>query len=75
MSYASSQTMGVVATSRGHRPMLRSALDASRSMIAAMQDAHARRRDASVLARLDDRLLRDIGMSRADIHGLISGVR
>jgi uncharacterized protein YjiS (DUF1127 family) len=40
-------------------------------MVAAIRRERARRSDMRILAELDERLLRDIGICRSDIDGVI----
>jgi uncharacterized protein YjiS (DUF1127 family) len=44
--------------------------DQRQTVFGRMLDRYKRRRDATVLARLDDHILQDIGLSRYDIEML-----
>ena len=45
------------------------------SLLASLFRRSAKRRAYSDLLKLDDRMLRDIGVNRSDIHQMMGGVR
>lgn len=67
-------TLGVSKAAQLLRSVFTGGFRFSRRLISAIAREHQRRATVRALTTLDDHLLKDIGLSRSQIHGMVNGV-